>query len=216
MLFTVGVAALSVATTAAAQSGSGLERTTLVDVQQSGPAEVQLDGDPAPERVAARKLDEFRFAPRVEDDCLGARRLGPVNEHVAIEAVKVRATAGLPFLWTSGSSGATARLGAFRLHRLGPETDARGCPRLRTLFAFPDRAFPLPRPRRGTEAGSFSATPRVVRGRLEIRTIEGLYRRRDAGCCPSFTRTSDWRYDRERDRYVRTRSRTVRTPTPGR
>lgn len=193
----------------------GLERTTLVDVQETGPAEIELDGDPAPERVASRKLAEFRYAPRIEDDCFGARRLGPVNESVAIESVNVRGTAGLPFLWTSGSTGATGRVGHFRLHRLDRAVDT-GCPKLHTLFAYPNvPGFRLPRSRRGTAAGSFSASPRVVNGELRIRTVEGLYRRHDAGCCPSFVRTSDWAYDRERDRYVRTRSRTRRLASRG-
>jgi hypothetical protein len=199
---------------ASGQDG-GLERTTLVDVGTTGPADVELDGDPAAERVASRKLAEFRYAPRLEDDCLGARRLGPVDESVAIESIKVRGTAGLPFVWTSGSTGATGRVGHFRLHRLGP-APASGCPALHTLFAYPNvPGFRLPRARRGTSAGSFSATPRVVGGELRIRTREGLYRDDDAGCCPSFVRTSDWAYDRERDRYVRTRSRTRRLASRG-
>ena len=215
MLVTAALGALLIAPVANGQD-EGLERTTLVDVQQTGPAEVELDGDPAPERVASRKLAEFRFAPRLEDDCLGARRLGPVNEAVAIEAIKVRGTTGLPFLWTSGSTGATGRVGHFRLHRLGPAGNVKGCPPLRTLFAYPNApGFRLPRARRGTSAGSFSASPRVAGGQLQIRTREGLYRRDDAGCCPSYVRTSDWAYDRERDRYVRTRSRTRRFSSRG-
>lgn len=214
MLVTAALGALLIVPIASGQDG-GLERTTLVDVREEGPAEVELDGDPALERVASRKLSEFRYAPRLEDDCLGARRLGPVNEAVAIEAVKVRGTAALPFLWTSGSTGATGRVGHFRLHRLDRAADG-GCPRLRTLFAYPNvPGFRLPRARRGTSAGSFSATPRVVNGQLRIRTTEGLYRDDDAGCCPSFVRTSDWAYDRERDRYVRTRSRTRRFSSRG-
>ena len=205
-------AALGVLVIAPVASGQGdddaLERTTLVDVMETGPADVELDGDAAPERVASRKLGEFRFAPRVEDDCFGARRLGPVNEAVAIEAIKVRATPGLPYLWTSGSRGASGRVAMFTLTRLDRLVES-GCPRIRTLFAFPNApGFRLPRPRRGTDPGSFSATPRVVDGQLQIRTTEGLYRRRDAGCCPSFVRTTDWRFDRERDRFVRSRSRT--------
>jgi len=204
-----------VAPAASTGQDDGLERTTLVDVRETGPAEVELDGDPAPERVASRKLAEFRYSPRIEDDCLGARRLGPVDESVAIESVKVRGTAGLPFLWTSGSTGATGRVGHFRLHRLTRPVET-GCPTLDTLFAYPNApGFRLPRARRGTSAGSFSASPRVVGGELRIRTVEGLYRDDDAGCCPSFTRTSDWAYDRERDRYVRTRSRTRRLPSRG-
>jgi hypothetical protein len=215
MLVMVALGALVVVPIASGQDG-GLERTTLVDVGEEGPAEVELDGDPALERVASRKLAEFRYAPRLEDDCLGARRLGPVNESVAIETVKVRGAARLPFLWTSGSTGATGRVGHFRLHRLGPVGNVKACPPLRTLFAFPnDPRFRLPRARRGTSPGSFSALPRVVNGQLQIRTTEGLYRRRDAGCCPSFMRTTDWRYDRERDRYVRSRPRTRALPSPG-
>ena len=216
MLVGAALGALVIAPVASGQGGGDLVRTPLVEVGQTGPAEIELDGDPALERVAARRLDEFRFAPRVEDDCLGARRLGPVNEAVAIEAIKVRTSAAPPLLWTSGSSGATGRVGHFRLHRLGPPPGVGGCPTLKTLFAFPgDPRFRLPRPPRGTDPGSFSARPRVVDGRLQIRTTEGLYRVRDAGCCPSFARTTDWRYDRERDRYVRARSRTRRLPSPG-
>jgi hypothetical protein len=217
MLVGAALGVLMIAPVASVQGGEdALERTTLVDVQETGPVEIELDGDPTPERVASRKIADFRFAPRLEDDCLGARRLGPVNEAVAIESVKVKGTDGLPLLFTSGSTGATGRVGHFRLHRLGPPQDARGCPTLRTLFAFPgDPRFRLPRARRGTAPGSFSASPRVVDGQLQIRTTEGLYRRRDAGCCRSFTRTTDWRYDRERDRYVRSRSRTRALPSRG-
>ena len=216
MLLTAVVGALVIAPAASGQ-GEGeadeLERTTLVDVMETGPAEVELDGDPAPERVASRKLGDFRFAPRVEDDCLGARRLGPVNEAVAIEAIRVRATQPLPFLWTSGSRGASGRVAMFTLHRLTRPIET-GCPSFDTLFAFPNApGFRMPRARRGTQPGSWSASPRVVDGRLQIRTTEGLYRRRDAGCCPSYVRTTDWRFDRERDRFVRSRSRT--RPTRG-
>jgi hypothetical protein len=209
MLLGAAVGALVIAPAASGQGDEdALERTTLVDVMETGPTEVELDGDPAPERVASRKLGDFRFAPRVEDDCLGARRLGPVNEAVAIEAIKVRATQELPFVWTSGSRGATGRVAMFTLNRLSRPIET-GCPKLDTLFAFPNApGFRMPRARRGTQPGSFSATPRVVDGQLQIRTTEGLYRRRDAGCCPSFVRTTDWRFSRERDRFVRSRSRT--------
>jgi hypothetical protein len=204
------LAALSTAAVASAQGTGGLERKLLVGVQKTGPVEVQLDADPALERVASRKLDPFRFAPRVEDDCLGARRLGPVNDMVTIESVALKGAPGSILLFVTGSSGASGQVADFRLHRLGPQTNARGCPTLRTVFAFPDLAFPLPRPRRGTEAGSFSAQVRFAGGEIRVRTTEGLYRPREAGCCPSFVRTTDWRMDRERDRYVPGRSRTVR------
>ena len=208
VLMALGALALT-APTAGGQSG-GLDRKTLVDVQEEGPAEIQLDQDAPLERVSSRKLEEFRYAPRIEDECAGAKSLGPVNENVAIETVNLRGAQIPPLLFTSGSSGATGRAGHFRMHSFGPPNDARGCSRLRTLFAYPSTKFPLPRPRRGTEAGSFSASPRAVGGEIQIRTVEGLYRRRDGGCCPSFLRTSDWRLNPETFRYQRIRSRTRR------
>jgi hypothetical protein len=214
LLLAVLAAALLGAGTAAAQGG--LSRTVLVEAFETGPAEVELDGDPAPERVAVRQVSELRWSPRLEDDCPGVgtvrRRLGPTNDAVAIEAIEHD---GVTMLFTSGSTGAAGRSGDFRLHRLGPETDARGCARLRTLFAYPTRSFRLPRPRRGTSPGSFSARIVVSRGRLTVRTYEGLYRRSDPGCCPSYLRTSDWRLNRRKDRFTLRRSRTTRTPRRG-
>jgi hypothetical protein len=211
VLVVLGLAALLIAADARGQSGGRLDIRPLVETHETGPTDVQLDADAAPERVVSRKLDEFRFVPRVEDDCLGARRIGPVNDNVAIDAVSMRGSATPALLWVSGSSGASGRVGDFRLHRLGPQTDGRGCPTLRTVFAFPDPKFALPRPRRGTDAGSFSAQLRFDAGAIAVRTFEGLYRANDGGCCPSFLRTSDWRFDPQRDRYVRTRSRTKST-----
>jgi hypothetical protein len=195
----------------AAFAQSGQQPRTLVGPGETGPATVQLDTDPAPERVLVRRLGRFRFEPRLEDDCANTtirRRIGAVSDNVAIESVRAL---GATLLWVSGSSGASGRVGDFRLHRLGPQADVLGCPGLRTLFAFPSAGFRAGRAPRGTTVGSTNALLRRVDGRLTIRTVEGLYRAADAGCCPAFVRTTDWRYSRARDRFVKRTSRTRRT-----
>jgi hypothetical protein len=203
------LAALAIA---AGSPDAGLDRATLVEPRETGPTSVQLDADPEPESVDVRRHGEFAWTPRILDPCFGRKRLGPTNEAVAIDRVAQKNAPATQLLWVSGFRGASARYSDTRLWRLGPNTDARGCPKLNLLFAFPDqRNFPVPKPRKGTEAGGFSAEIRMLDGHLAIRSWELLYRRSDPGCCPRYTRISEWRLDPELDRFTRTRSRTERT-----
>jgi hypothetical protein len=119
-------------------------------------------------------------------------------------------------VFASGSDGASGRVGDYAIAGIGPTLDGAGCPQRRFLFRYPHPDFPLPREPRGLDTGSYSATLRSVRGRLQVRTVEGLYSRRDAGCCPSYTRTSEWRLEASGARFVRVQSRLRRAPRPRR
>lgn len=203
--------------TGAAAAHAALDNKPLVDVREADVVEVELDGDTGPERVAVRRLSAFRWAARLEDDCNGRTRqwrLIPVHDAVAIDSIRETATNGPTYVFASGSSGASARVGDFAIVGLGPALDAAGCPVRHFAFRYPHPDFPLPRPPRGTTPGSYSASVRSVRGALQVQTIEGLYRRTDGGCCPRLVRTSDWRLEPGTPRFRRIRTRLERVPRP--
>jgi hypothetical protein len=208
------VTLVAVAALAAPLPGAhaALQRDVLIDIDEAGPVDVDLDGNDVAEQVSAPVLsDGFLRRPTLAFGCSGATRtraIGRTDERVAIEALRVRGKTGPPLLTVFGSSGATGRIQNTRAHRLLPGA----CPRLRTVFRFPHRTARTPRPPRGTAPGSFSSSPREVRGAIWFRTTEGLYRRNDPGCCPSYIRTIDWRP--RGGGYVRVKTRVRKLPRP--
>ena len=212
-----GVVAVLACAGGAGVAGAALDDKALIDVREADTVEVELDGDSGPERVAVRRLSAFRWAARLEDDCNGRTRqwrLIPVHDAVAIDSIRETSTGGPTYVFASGSSGASSRIGDFAIVGLGPGLDRAGCPVRRYVFRYPHPDFALPRPPRGTTPGSYSAAVRSVRGALQVQTVEGLYRRTDGGCCPSFVRTSDWRLEPRATRFQRIRSRIERVPRP--
>jgi hypothetical protein len=204
--------AVAVLLLAAAPAAAKLQKDVLIDIDQTGPVDVDLDSDGAIEQLSSPLLDDgFSHSPMLKFAC-GERRLGPRNERMVIELDRIEGSTAAPLIVTYGSSGASGRIQSTRAHRLLPPTQAGGCLTLQTVFRFPDRRTRTPRPPRGTEPGSFSSASREVGGRIWFRTIEGLYRRDDPGCCPSFTRTIDWKP--KGAGYVRAKTRVRRLPRP--
>jgi hypothetical protein len=196
----------------ASPAAARLQRDVLIDIEQTGPVDVDLDGDGQMEQLTSvLQEDGFLHVPFLKFAC-GERRLGPRNERLAIEAVRVSGATGPPLIFVSGSSGASGRIQSAYVHRLLAPTAPGACPTLQTVFRFPHVGTRTPKPPRGTEAGSFSTSPREVDGRVWMRTIEGLYRREDPGCCPSYVRTIDWRP--HGSGFVRARTRVRRLPRP--
>ena len=82
----------------------------------------------------------------------------------------------------------------------------------RTLFSYPRPATIGRRPR-GASFSSGSLQIRNFSSRhagLELRTIESYARGNDPGCCPTWQRTTYWRFDTARDRYRTYRTKLVR------
>ena len=81
---------------------------------------------------------------------------------------------------------------------------AGGCVEVRkTLFSYPTAATIGSRPK-GTFFSSGSITLRDFSKRYsgrELRTLESYGRATDPGCCPSYSRTTFWRYVKARSRY---------------
>jgi hypothetical protein len=197
---------------AAAPAAAKLQKDVLIDIDQTGPVDVDLDSDGAAERLSSRLLEDgFLHVPMLQYAC-GERRLGPRNERVVIELDRIAGSTAAPLVVTYGSSGASGRIQTTWAARLLAPARPGACPTLQTVFRFPDRRTRMPRPPRGTEPGSFSSATREVNGRIWFRSVEGLYRRDDAGCCPSYTRTIDWRP--KGAGYVRAKTRVRRLPRP--
>ena len=191
---------------------AALDRSVVLDIDEEGPANVDLDADGSFEQVtSALQSDGFLRVPRLQYAC-GTRVLGPRNERIAIETLRPGNSTAAPLLGVFGSSGASGRIQSAWVHRLVPAAVAGECPRLVTVFRFPHRTTRTPRPPRGTSPGSFSTAAREVGGQVWFRTTEGLYRASDAGCCPSYVRTIDWKP--RGDRYVRAKTRVRRLPRP--
>jgi hypothetical protein len=208
----VALAAAACLLAAAPAHGSSLVRTTLLDVEESGPKPATLG--PVSGRVSAPLLaDGFFRRPTLEVDCAGRTRswvVGVRDERVAIDRLRIARSADLPLLMSWGNTGASGRVSNVRVHRVEPAAEAGACPTLVTLFRFPDRRTPMPRSPRGTSPGSFSVRPFAKGGRVWLRTYEGLYRRDDAGCCPSMARTIDWRPKADGTGYRRAKTRVSR------
>jgi hypothetical protein len=213
---------------APAAGAAGFTQTELLRTTYDGPAvapvEVELDGDPEPERVGVDTTDPWAKRVWVEDTCAGTVRrlpLGRADEFHGVRLLRTEGDPGPPRLFQEGSSGATGRNGAAVLVRLPAGTPQDPCPALRTLFRLPSVGagpWRLPRGPRGTVAGSFSVGPRDLRADLpgeELVVRVGRYRRTDAGCCPSYVQTTSWRHDAVTDRFIRYRTTTRRTRAAG-
>jgi len=106
----------------------------------------------------------------------------------------------------AASRGVQAKIVSFR-----PGAD--GCVAVRkTLFSYPRKDSTGPFPRGGSfSTGSLQVKDFTKRFRgLELRTYESYARGNDPGCCPTWERTSYWRFDRANDRYRRYQTKLTR------
>jgi hypothetical protein len=198
------------------------------------PLLADLDGDGANETVRARETACFNadgespppcstadsvfrtFVVEVVDSCGGggerAIALSREMEFVSIARVIDAARDGqareLAFEVRAGASGrgVQAKIVAFKP---GPD----GCVAVRrTLFSYP-RADSIGRRPKGSSFASGSLQIKDFTKRypgLELRTIESYARGNDPGCCPTYERTSLWRFDQAGDRYRTYRTKLVR------
>lgn len=184
-----------------------------------------LDSDPELERVVAEEVclsegalrgrapcanDEFPARRMVlEDTCQGmpARYLlSRVQDTVErFQLAEIDGRRGRPEVFFLMRSGASGRVAYARLYRYLRRRGAP-CPAPSRLFAFPSRGTlgPIPRGAEG-RAGSDVRVREYSRrfGGKELQVIETYVDRDDAFCCPSFRRTSYFRFSRRRGAYVR-------------
>jgi hypothetical protein len=114
-------------------------------------------------------------------------------------------------------AGAASRAVQAKIVSFRPGAD--GCVAVRrTLFSYPRRDSTGPYPRGGSfSTGSLQIRDFTKRFRgLELRTYESYARGDDPGCCPTWQRTTYWRFDRAGDRYRRYSTKLVRLHRPAR
>ena len=196
----------------AVPAAAALDRDVLVDIDETGPARVDLDGDGNVEEVTNRKLEDgFMHLPTLHYAC-GEKAIGPEQERNAIELLRVPDGNDPPLLAVFGSSGASGRLQTAWAHRLLEPATAGACPELQTAFRFPHRDHRTRRAPRGTRRGSTSTAALERNGRVWFRTLEGYYGRSSSGCCPRLVRTTLWKP--RGAGYVIARTRLRRLPSP--
>jgi hypothetical protein len=179
--------------------------------------EVNLDGDPEPERLVVRDIvtgdPPYQLTQQtaaIEDTCAGQpaafELLREPEDHVdTLRALQAQDIGERPEILVLASSGAAGRAGAAKLARY------EDCASARTLFSY-DTATANRRLRRYGVAFfrvSLRNLTRRYAGR-EIRLTEGLATRSDALCCPSRRRVTLLGYNAGRDRYVAYSRRVVR------
>ena len=217
------VACLGVSAAAADRPSQPLDRPLLADLDADGSTETvraretacfDAEGESPP--PCSRADSVFRtFVVEVADTCAGGARtltLSREMEYVSlariIDADRDGRARELAFEVRAGASarGVQAKIVAFR-----PGAD--GCVAVRrTLFSYP-RADSVGRRPQGSSfaTGSLQIRDFTKRyGGLELRTIESYARGTDPGCCPTWERTSYWRFDKAKDRYRTYRTKLVR------
>ena len=199
------------------------------------PRVADLDGDGTNETVRVRETacfnaegtsdppcstadDVFRtLVVEVLDSCAGgsgevaltlSREMEFVSTGRLIDADRDGQARELVFEVRAGASGRAvqAKIVSFKA---GPGN----CVAVRkTLFSYP-RADSIGRRPKGS---SFSTGSLVVKdftkrfAGLELRTLESYARAGDPGCCPTWQRTTYWRFDKAADRYRTYRTKLVR------
>lgn len=201
------------------------------------PLTADLDGDGTNETVRARETacfgPEDATAPpcprdalrtlvvEVADSCAGGpqRRLTLSREMEYVSIGRILDADGdgqrreLAFEVRAGASARAvqAKVVSFR-------TGADGCVAVRrTLFSYP-RSDSVGRRPRGTSFSTGALQVKDFTKRypgLELRTIESYARAGDPGCCPTWQRTTYWRFDRADDRYRTYRTKLVRLRRSG-
>ena len=215
----VGASALA----AAQRPSQPLDRPLLAD----------LDGDGANETVRARETacfnardthpppcarDDLRtFVVEVADSCAAGPRevaltLSREMEYVSIgRLIDADRDGHARELAFEARAGASAR--AVQAKIVSFRAGADGCIAVRkTLFSYPRHDSVGRRPR----GSSFSTGALQIKdftkrhAGLELRTVESYAGGGDPGCCPTWERTTYWRFERARDRYRTYRTKLVR------
>jgi hypothetical protein len=209
LLRRTAIAAVALASLVVASPASGLFKEKSV----SG----NLDGDPNIEQVKAERIpdaadpaddDLAQTAVDVLDTCGTTplqTRITTVQEAlVTLRLVDADTHPGKD-VFTDLRSGASGRVGEIRLVSWRPQVGGPICAVPHILFKYSSR-HPTHRPPGTVAMSDFVVslrdfTPRF-RGR-ELRLSEGWVTRTDALCCPTFEKTSFYRYVPARDRFIR-------------
>jgi hypothetical protein len=186
----------------------------------------QLDSDPDVEQVKAVEIpspvdpadhDLSQVAVDVVNNCPGGpteqRIAGPQEALVTLRLVNADTHPGKE-AFVDMRSGASGRFGELRVVSLRP------APAGGAVCQIPHDDFkylsthPTRHPRGTNALTDFELTVKNLTRRFngrELRLLEGWAKPTDALCCPSFQKTTLYRYDRKRDRYVRYASKVTRT-----
>jgi hypothetical protein len=176
-----------------------------------------LDSDPAVEQLTAVRIpssvdpgddDLAQVAVDVLDTCPGGqtdqRVAGPEEALVTLRLVDADTRLGKEAL-IDMRAGASGRHGLLRLVSLRPGPAGGPCELPHNDFSYLSTR-PTRHPRGANALTDFEIAvkdfSRRYRGK-EVRLLEGWAKPTDALCCPSFEKTSLYRYDRKTDRYVR-------------
>lgn len=176
-----------------------------------------LDADPNIEQVKAERVpdptdpadnDLAQTAVDVLDTCAGTpiqTRITSVQEAlVTLRLVDADTHAGKD-VFTDLRSGASGRVGEIRLVSWRPQVGGPVCAAPHILFKYSSR-HPTHRPPGTVAMSDFVASVRDFTPRFrgkELRLSEGWVTRTDALCCPTFEKTSFYRYVPARDRFIR-------------
>jgi hypothetical protein len=229
LCLTLAATALPCASAAAANRPSQpLDRPLVADLDGDGTNETvrvretacfSADGTNAP--PCSRSEDVFRtLVVEVADRCGGAERVLTLSREMEYVSVARIVDADLDGkrreLVFEVRAGAAAR--AVQAKVVAFRTGADGCVAVRkTLFSYPRPDSIGRRPRGASFAtGSVQLRDFTKRWRgLELRTFESYARGGDPGCCPTYERTTLWRFDRAAQRYRTYRTRLVRLRRAG-
>jgi len=221
----LAAAAAPTAAVAAPRTPGPLDRPLVADLDGDGTNEtVRLretacyssGGESAP--PCPNRDDVFRsIVVEVADTCAGGERMLTLSREMdsvtfarRLDADRDGKARELAFELRAGASGrgVQSKIVAFR-------TGADGCVAVRrTLFSYPQPQTIGKRPR-GTSFSTGGLDVKNFSSRYsgqELRTMESYVRGNDPGCCPSYERTTYWRFEPKGGSYTpyRTRLRKLR------
>lgn len=184
-----------------------------------------MDSDPATEQVTAVRIpgpvdpnddDLAQVAVDVLDTCPAGptqqRVAGPEEALVTLKLLEADTRTGKEAL-IDMRAGASGRHGLLRLVSLRPGPAGGPCEVPHNDFNYLSNR-PTRHPRGANALTDFEIAVKDFSRRYkgkELRLLEGWAKPTDALCCPSFEKTSLYRYDRAQDRYVRYSAKVTRT-----
>ena len=202
---------------AAALCGCSGEERTPVSVAAErhepldAPLVADLDGDGVEETVRGHRGGPLALRVDLVDACAGGRRMTRLSRVMygasfakIVDADNDGVARELAFELRAGASGRGVQAKVLRF-RAGDG----GCAAVRKMFSYPQRATmgPLPKGAASFNTAEFAMRDfaRGIDG-LELRTIEKYQAANEAGCCPSYQRTTFWRLNAARNGYRRHRT----------